>query len=189
MSAIALERYLAHDERVVLLVRRHLALLARPASAAVVVIVGAAVAGTIWSPTAGNDLVDKILGLVALVFVLRLAWKLCIWWADRIVVTDQRIFEVSGVLSRKVQSMPIVKVTDMTYHRSLLGRMFGYGDLVVEAPGQTDALRVLSYLPQPDDFYRTITTIVTAGLEPLVEQHDDLRDDQNDTGPLPRVIV
>ncbi|MDQ3879106.1 MAG: PH domain-containing protein, partial [Actinomycetota bacterium] len=171
MSAIALERYLAHDERVVLLVRRHLAQLARPAFAAAGVIAVAAVAGTVWSPTAGNDFVDRLLGLVAFVFVLRLAWKVCIWWADRIIVTDQRIFEVSGVLSRKVQSMPIVKVTDMTYHRSLLGRMLGYGDLVVEAPGQTEALRVLTFLPQPDDFYRTITTIVTAGLEPLVEEH------------------
>lgn len=186
MSAIALERYLAHDERVVLLVRRHLARLAGPALAAAAVIALAAVAGTLWSPTAGSDLVDLLLGLVALIFVLRFAWKVGIWWADRIVVTDQRIFEVSGVLSRKVQSMPIVKVTDMTYHRSLLGRILGYGDLVVEAPGQTEALRVLTFLPQPDDFYRTITTIVTAGLEPLVEEHYHPEDD---TGPLPRVIV
>ncbi|MEA2475817.1 MAG: hypothetical protein QOC87_16 [Actinomycetota bacterium] len=186
MTAIALERYLAHDERVVLLVRRHLALLARPATAAIGVIALAAVAGVIWSPSSGADIVDRIVGLIALVFVLRLAWKICTWWADRIVVTDQRIFEVSGVLTRKVQSMPIVKVTDMTYNRSLMGRILGYGDLVVEAPGQKEALRVLTYLPQPDDFYRTITTIVTAGLEPLVAHHDETQDD---TGPLPRVIV
>lgn len=185
MSVIALERYLAHNERVVLLVRRHLALLARPAAAAALVIAGAALVGTVWSPGAGTDLIDRIVGLIALIFVVRLAWKVFTWWADRIVVTDQRIFEVSGVLTRKVQSMPIVKVTDMTYHRSVLGRIFGYGDLIVEAPGQTDALRVLTFLPQPDDFYRTITTIVTAGLEPLIELHDD----RDDTGPLPRVIV
>ena len=186
MTAIALERYLAHDERVVLLVRRHLALLVRPVVAAAAVIVGAAIVGTVWSPSAGADFVDRVVGVIALVFVLRLAWKVCTWWADRIVVTDQRIFEVSGVLTRKVQSMPIVKVTDMTYNRSLAGRILGYGDLVVEAPGQKEALRVLTYLPQPDDFYRTITTIVTAGLEPLVEHYDHTQDD---TGPLPRVIV
>jgi hypothetical protein len=46
-------------------------------------------------------------------------------------------------------------------------------------------------LPRPDDFYRTITSLVTAGIPSLLPEGEDaiwLPDDE-DTGPLPRVIV
>ena len=114
-----------------------------------------------------------------------------------IVVTDQRIFEVSGVLTRKVASMPLTRVTDMTYRRSLLGRLLGYGDLIVESAGQDQALSHIDHLPDPDGFYRTITSLVTAGIPSLLPEDEDQElwlpydrsSDEDDTGPLPRVIV
>jgi uncharacterized membrane protein YdbT with pleckstrin-like domain len=184
-------RYLAADERIVLEVRRHMSLLFGPGFLTLVAILVAGGIGWFTSPSEGSDRVDLVLGIFALFAAARFGWKTWQWHADRIVVTDQRIFEVSGVLTRKVASMPLTRVTDMTYQRSLLGRILGYGDLIVESAGQDQALSRIEHLPRPDDFYRTITSLVTAGIPSLLPEGDEelwLPED-DDTGPLPRVIV
>jgi membrane protein YdbS with pleckstrin-like domain len=188
---VSRSRYLAADERPVLEVRRHMSILFRPLLIALVAVFVAGSIGWVTSPSEGSDRIDLVLGLMALFFAARLGWRAWQWHADRIVVTDQRIFEVSGVLTRKVASMPLTRVTDMTYRRSLLGRVLGYGDLIVESAGQDQALSRIERLPHPDDFYRTITSLVTAGIPSLLPEGEDalrLPDDE-DTGPLPRVIV
>lgn len=184
-------RYLAADEKIVVEVRRHFIILAGPFLSTLVAITIAAMIGWATSPSSGSEMVDLAAGLFALVFAARLGWRTWQWYVDRIVVTDQRIFEVSGILTRKVASMPLTRVTDMTYRRSLLGRMLGYGDLIVESAGQDQALSHIERLPHPDDFYRTITSLVTAGIPSLLpEGDDDLRlFEDDDTGPLPRVVV
>ena len=184
----AADRYLAMDESVVCRVRRHPAVLFRPFVEALGAIVVAALIGTWLSPAEGSDAIDTALGLVAIFFMARFAWKGWEWSAAHIVVTDRRIFEVSGLLARRVASTPLTKVTDMTYHRSLLGRILGYGDLRVESPGQKQAVEKIAFLPKPDDFYRTITSLVMAKSS---THRDEVasRVDTEDTGPLPRVIV
>jgi uncharacterized membrane protein YdbT with pleckstrin-like domain len=181
-------RYLAIDERVVSKVRRHPAVLAVPFFQALGVVVASVFVGVLLSPADGSDAVDTVIGLLCLGFLLRLAWGIWEWWVDRIVVTDRRLFEVSGILTRKVASMPLAKVTDMTYHRTVAGRLFGYGELRVESPGQKQALARIAYLPKPDDFYRTVTSLVMA---PSAQRRTEVaaQVDEDDTGPLPRVVV
>ncbi|MFN2488195.1 MAG: PH domain-containing protein [Actinomycetota bacterium] len=184
-------RYIGDSESIVLEVRRHYAVLLRPCLETVGVAVAASALGSLLSPLRGDDIIDTVLGLVTILFVLRLLWKGLQWLEDRVVVTDQRMFEVSGILTRKVASMPLAKLTDLTYRRSVLGRVFGYGDLVVETPGQRQALTHIDFLPRPDEFYRQLTQLVMfrnpdAGPQP---DADVLDVDDEDTGPLPRVIV
>lgn len=183
-------RYLSGDETIVLQARRHVAVLARPALAAAGAIALAIFVGVLVSPGDGADLLDTIGGLFALWFLVRLMWRAWEWWVDRIFVTEKRIFEVSGLLTRKVASMPLGNLTDMTYQRSLWGRIFGYGELIVETAGQAQALSRIAYLSHPDDFYRTVTALVTSGLLPAASADAVTREyEEDDTGPLPRVIV
>ena len=197
-------RYLAADERIVTDVRRHVIVLFRPFVVTVLALFFAGSIGWVTGPGSGGDVIDLVVGLMALAAAARFGLKAWQWWSDRIVVTDQRIFEVSGVLTRKVASMPLTRVTDMTYRRSLAGRILGYGDLIVESAGQDQALSRIERLPHPDDFYRTITSLVTAGIPSLLpdDGHDSDRQtngqmfdgevywgDEEDTGPLPRVVV
>lgn len=176
------------DERVVCRVRRHPALLFRPFAEALGAMIVASFLGFLLSPAEGSDLIDTLLGIVAIAFMVRFAWKGWQWSVARIVVTDRRIFEVSGLIARRVASMPLTKVTDMTYHRSLVGRLLGYGDLRVESPGQKQAVEQIAYLPRPDDFYRTVTSLVMAGPAERPEVAEKVEEEDN-TGPLPRVIL
>lgn len=185
------DRYLAVDERRVLETRRHPVVLAPPAAKLLVALALATVVGFVTSPNQTSDLIDLVAGLVAVFFALRFGWAVWQWWVDRIVVTDQRIFEVSGVLTRKVASMPVGGVIDMTYRRTVMGRLLGYGDLVLESAGQDQALSSIEKLPHPDDFYRTVTSLVAARGSQPAEVAEKVRGifDEEDTGPLPRVIV
>jgi uncharacterized membrane protein YdbT with pleckstrin-like domain len=185
----SLTRYLAHDEQVVLEVRRHPAVLLPPILAAVLVTFLGVVVGVVLTPDSTRDFVDTVCGLVVLFFILRAAWRVWEWWADRVVVTDQRIFEISGLLTRTVASMPVGRVTDMTYKRTVLGRILGFGEVVVESAGQEQGLSSIDHIPHPDHFYRTITSLVTAGLPAIDEGGSGPYYDEDDTGPLPRVTL
>ena len=54
--------------------------------------------------------------------------------------------------------MPLLKVTDMTYDRSLLGRLAGYGKFMLESAGQDQALSTIDHVPDADTHYRAICT-------------------------------
>jgi uncharacterized membrane protein YdbT with pleckstrin-like domain len=185
-----INRYLSDVEEPVLEVRRHGMVLAKPIFQSVLAVFGAALIGSLVSFDESADFVDTVVGLVAIFFTVRLLWKILQWWHDRIVVTDQRIFEVSGVLTRNVATVPLEKVTDMTYRRTIGGRVLGYGDLIFETAGQMQAMEGIEHLPRPDDFYRTVTSLVAA-------RHDQSQvfldppngPDEDDTGPLPRVVL
>jgi hypothetical protein len=68
-------------------------------------------------------------------------------------VTDKRMILVSGLVVRKVAMMPLAKVTDMSFQRSAMGRVFGYGEFVVESAEQGQALRSVNFLPYPEQLY------------------------------------
>ena len=184
-------RYVAESEAAVIEVRRHPVVLLKPFLAGVGAVIGAAFIGSVVSWDDGGDFIDTVVGLAAIFFVVRIFWKILLWWEDRLVVTDQRIIEVSGVFTRKVASIPIEKVTDMTYRRSIWGRMLGYGDLILETAGQAQALDEICFIPQPDHFYRTVTSLGTTQAAPsrIVLDEPAGGPDDDDTGPLPRIIL
>jgi Bacterial PH domain len=182
------DRYLALDERKICEVRRHPALLLSIGLRTLAVFLAAGALGMLSSPARGNDVIDTILGLIALAFFLRFIWEVVQWWVTRIIVTDRRIVEVSGVVSRRVASMPLPQVTDTTYHRSILGRLLGYGDLVVESPGRHPGLSHLGYVPRPDDFYRIVMSLMNASSGDAPDDVVVSRGDE-DTGEIPQVVL
>ena len=185
----SLARYLAHDEQVVLEVRRHPAVLVRPVLVAAAVTFAGVLIGVAFTPGTQRDAIDTICGLVVSFFILRAAWRVWEWWIDRVIVTDQRIFEISGLLTRTVASMPVGRVTDMTYKRTFAGRLLGFGEVTVESAGQEQGLSSIDHIPRPDHFYLTITSLVTAGLPAIDEGGTGPYYDEDDTGPLPRVTL
>ena len=77
-------------------------------------------------------------------------------------VTSHRFIETSGLLSRKVAMMPLAKVTDMTFERSALGRLLGYGTFILESAGQDQALSRVDYIPYPEQLYLEVCALLFA---------------------------
>ncbi len=154
--AVGESRYFSSDERTVLIVRKHIVSLASSGFRAVLAVLVALA----FSPVAGSSGISNVLWVIALFFVLRLAWQVLEYVNIHVVITDKRIFQLSGVFTRNVASMPLGKLTDLTYRRTLPGRWLGYGTLIVETAGQDQALSEIDYLPEPDRVYRTISSLV-----------------------------
>lgn len=158
----AVNKLLAPSERVVIEVRRHWAQQFWTG----VLVFGALVL---------TLLLDTILPLVPLVrdalwlswFVVvgYFGWRMLEWSLDWFVISDRRFLLVTGVLARQVDMMPLSKVTDMRYERSLLGRMLGYGKFVLESAGQDQALHTIDYLPEPDQLYVQVCELLFGAKE------------------------
>jgi uncharacterized membrane protein YdbT with pleckstrin-like domain len=89
-------------------------------------------------------------GIIALAIV----WFVVVWirWQSiTYTLTDQRIKIETGVFGRQEKIIPIDRVQDCTTKQSMIGRMFGYGRVEVDAAGAQGA-EVLDHLPKPGDF-------------------------------------
>jgi uncharacterized membrane protein YdbT with pleckstrin-like domain len=152
------DRYLLPHEQEVITVRKHPAVLLAPiAWAAVGLIVAAVLSDTVLRHSSGLTwIVWAIWGLV----FLRFLWAAINWAVDYFVVTSHRFILTSGLFSRKVAMMPLVKVTDMTFQRSFLGRLFGYGTFILESAGQDQALSKVDYIPYPEQLYLEVCSLI-----------------------------
>src|SRR5262245_38739503 len=101
----------------------------------------------------GSGLAETLAVWFAVFVVVRWAWNFADWWVEKFIVTDKRVLLVTGIAYRNVAIMPLVKVTDLTYHRSGIGMMFGYGKFVVESAGQDQALSKINFIPNPEKLY------------------------------------
>jgi uncharacterized membrane protein YdbT with pleckstrin-like domain len=151
-------KYLLPHEQQVITVRRHPAVLIGPIALTVAgLIVAAVLTDTIFRHNSTLMLVAWVAWGVLLV---RLLWKIGCWAVDYFVVTSQRMILTSGLVTRKVAMMPLVKVTDMSFQRSFLGRLLGYGEFILESAGQDQALRTVDHIPYPEQLYIEVCGLI-----------------------------
>jgi hypothetical protein len=209
-------RYLAPGEEIVRVARRHLSVLARPALGTLALLGGLAALGLLTDPDTTGDALDQICGAVAVLLLLRFLLRLRRWSSERLLVTDQRIVEASGLIAKRVSSWPYARIHDLDYRRSIPGRLLGYGSLTIETTAPDAPVKVLERVPDPDGFYRDVMEVIMGEPIPaMIEVEDEegdpdwddwferIRDrlddraeireratiepDEADTGPLPRV--
>lgn len=158
ISRRILDRYLLDDETPVVATRQHWGRLAEPFATALVslVVVGGLSAGL----DARTEPLGTVLWVLWLVVAARAVWRLLEWHNEWFVATDRRLLLVYGLVTHKVAMMPLRKVTDMNYGRSIMGRLLGYGEFVLESAGQDQAMRKISWVPEPDEKYRRLCATI-----------------------------
>jgi uncharacterized membrane protein YdbT with pleckstrin-like domain len=154
----SVNRYLLPHERQVISVHQHPAVLIGPIFW---VLLGLAIAGWLSNSVAhGNTAVILVIWILWAILLLRLAWKILEWSLTYFVITSQRLLLSQGFLIRRVDMMPLAKVTDMSFNRSARGQILGYGEFVVESAGQDQALRHIEYLPYPEQLYLEVCGLI-----------------------------
>ena len=154
----AVNRYLLPHERQVISVHQHPAVLIRPIFEA---LVGLAIAGWLSSALAhGHNGFILVIWALWVILLLRLLWKVLDWSLNYFVITSQRLLLAQGFVLRKVNMMPLAKVTDMSFQRSAMGQLLGYGEFIVESAGQDQALRNVDHLPYPEQLYLEVCGLI-----------------------------
>ena len=157
----AVNKYLLPHEHQVITVRKHPAVLIGPIA---ISLAGLAIAAVISTTIARHN--SGVVGFVWIAWAVLLVWlvyKVFEWSQDYFIVTSRRMLLATGVITRKVAMMPLVKVTDMSFQRSSLGRLLGYGEFILESAGQDQALRVVDHLPYPEQLYLEVCGLIFPG--------------------------
>ena len=154
----SVNRYLLPHERQVITVHQHPAVLIMPI---LETLVGLAIAGWLSDALAhGNGTAILVIWILWGLLLLRLVVKVFEWSVNYFVVTSQRMLLSTGLVTHKVNMMPLSKVTDMSFQRSATGRILGYGEFVVESAGQDQALRNVRFLPYPEQLYLEVCGLI-----------------------------
>ncbi|HET9499623.1 MAG TPA: PH domain-containing protein [Marmoricola sp.] len=80
--------------------------------------------------------------------------------SDRFVITNMRVFRVRGVFSRRLATMPLGRILDITVYRPFHGRILGFGHFVFESAAQEQGLREIRYVGRPDERDLAIQRVV-----------------------------
>jgi len=154
----SVNKYLLPHERQVISVHEHPAVLIGPTF---LLLLGLALAGWLTSAVAhGNGTTLAVIWGLWGILLLWFGLKIWDWAVHFFVVTSQRLVLVQGVIIRKVNMMPLTKVTDMSFQRSTLGRIFGYGEFIVESAGQDQALSNVRFIPYPEQLYLEVCGLI-----------------------------
>ena len=120
--------------------------------------------------------VGDFLVVVLLVFLGRLAFLYWEWNRNLIFITGKRIIAVKGIIIRRVEMMPLGKLTDMSYIRTPFGQVLGYGTFRLESAGQDQAARKLTRSPTPTP--RTATSRTCSSDDPSGRRLVDITTEQ-----------
>ena len=123
-------KYLNEGEEIILDLRPHWFYLAGPVTALVAALVLALVV---------RDRSAWILFPVLALAVVALVWFLgryAKWITTNFVLTSDRLIYRSGVASRQGREIPLERLNDVSFHQSLLQRILGAGDLLIESGGE-----------------------------------------------------
>jgi uncharacterized membrane protein YdbT with pleckstrin-like domain len=155
----SVNRYLLPHERQVISVHEHPAVLIGPIA---LVLLGLAIAGLLSNSgvTHGNTTAILIIWGAWVVLLLWLGVKIWDWAVNYFVVTSHRLILAKGVVVRNVGMLPLGKVTDMSFRRSTIGRILGYGEFIVESAGQDQALRNVKFIPYPEQLYLEVCGLI-----------------------------
>lgn len=112
-------------------------------------------------------------GAVAVFAVtIRLVVILARWtFYERRYITNRRLIEAGGLLGSRISSMPLSRVTDISYMQTILGELLHYSTMRVETAGQDQALGIVTYIANPDHFYEVLISFSapTTSASPLPE--------------------
>lgn len=140
-------KYLNEGEEIVLELRPHWFFLAGPALASALTV---SLAVVVSSELSGDIQRLAMIPLLLLVLV-GLGWFLgryARWTTTTFVVTTDRLIHRAGVISRSGREIPLERLDDVSFHQTLIQRLLGAGDLLVESAGERGQ-QLFSSLPHP----------------------------------------
>jgi uncharacterized membrane protein YdbT with pleckstrin-like domain len=137
-------------------VRQHPAILLGPFALAF----GGLAAASLISAVGTNGTIQLVIWIIWAILLAHLVLRAADWLESFFAITSIRIILVSGSLQRKVDTIPLDVLNEITFKRSLLGRFLGYASFTVTSRAPNQITQKIDFVPNPEDLYATITDAV-----------------------------
>ena len=154
---------LADHETVQLDVHPHWWTFAEPAAA----LVASVVLGIVAKWQLGGDTEKWVVWLAIILIVISAVWlviRYLQWSTTNFVITSNRIIYRSGILAKSGIEIPRARVNNVLFNQSVLERIFGAGDLLIESGGEVGQQRFTN-VRQPERVKNLITSYRETGSE------------------------
>lgn len=118
----------------------------------------------------GNGSGRKALTIVAIALMTAAAIWLIVrylkWFTTYFVITSHRLIFRTGVLAKSGIEIPLERINNVNFHQSILERLLGAGDLLIESGGEDGQSRYTD-IRHPDRVQR----LINAQMENTAQRH------------------
>jgi uncharacterized membrane protein YdbT with pleckstrin-like domain len=106
---------------------------------------------TFVCPFIGSMVSSFELSCYVLIFLILFFFSLVLyldWKFNRLYLTNQRLIKERGIIGKRFMAIGLNKIQDITCSFGILGRIFGFGNLIIESAG-TYGRMIFEGLPKP----------------------------------------
>jgi uncharacterized membrane protein YdbT with pleckstrin-like domain len=93
------------------------------------------------------------------------------WFTWTYTLTNKRIVEQKGILTRTGRVIPLSRINDVAFEKNLNDRILGCGTLIIHDASEQAGLK-LNDIPHIEAFHRTVSNLV-------LEKHDKTASDES----------
>ncbi|MCS7260919.1 MAG: PH domain-containing protein [Anaerolineae bacterium] len=162
------EKLLATGEYIVLATRKHWIVLLRHAFINLFPMLILA-SGVVFLATS-SDFLPILAALVILLLPIgRFIFVFLRWWNEQYIVTNRRVIQTEGIITKRVIDSSLEKVNDVALIQSIWGRLLNYGDLEIMTASEMGVNR-MRRIKNPLDF-KTAMLNQKAGLGLDISEH------------------
>lgn len=86
------------------------------------------------------------------------------WWTTTYTITNRRLITRKGILNRTGHDLPLARINDVSYDRSLIDRMLGCGSLTLTTAAEQPV--TLHDIPQVEKVHLDLTELLFGAHQP-----------------------
>lgn len=92
---------------------------------------------------------------IAVLWVVVVSAEIVRWWTTQHVITNERVIHRTGLIAKKGTEIPLEVINDVAFKQSMIERIFGSGDLLIESAG-THGQSAYTDIPNPERVQKLI---------------------------------
>lgn len=93
--------------------------------------------------------------ILAILFIILSIYNWAYFISTGVYITDKRVIMCYGLLRSVFSEVPLEKVSGVTISESIFGKIFGYGNVIVESSAATSGVK-LRYIKKPFDLKKNL---------------------------------
>jgi uncharacterized membrane protein YdbT with pleckstrin-like domain len=131
------QRMLAEGEKILVITRQHWFVVASAIFFEAVVILISLIALIVGVfvikdvPSIAELIIFLACFIIIFIMGISMLRDFLIWWNRQFIITSMRVIQISGVINKNLTDSSLEKVNDVKLSQSIIGRIFGYGDVEI----------------------------------------------------------